>query len=323
METRANHVLIGAFTVAILVLGFLFVLWIGKLRIAREWDYYDIVFNEAVTGLTVGGAVQFNGIQVGEVRKLSLAPKDPSQVIVRIRVGGGTPVKSDTRAKLTFTGLTGVSVIQLTGGSQQSPMLRAENGDEVPRIVADESALQKLLASSEDIIGVVNDMLRQLSRLLNQENLDKVAETIDHVEKLTGSFSKHEGDIDSMIADLSEASKSLKVTLQQSQQVMARLDTLAKSGNDVLNNEAKAAMATARASLESARRLTDNANAMIEQNRGAVSQFSNQGLAQVGPAVTELRAAIRNLRDLSDQLKEDPQSLLRGKKEQAKEHEAR
>ena len=35
---------------------------------------------------------------------------------------------------------------------------------------------------------------------------------------------------------------------------------------------------------------------------------------------TELRAAVRNLRDLSDQLKDDPQSLLRGKKEQVKEH---
>jgi phospholipid/cholesterol/gamma-HCH transport system substrate-binding protein len=323
METRASHVLIGAFTVAILVFAFLFVLWIGKLKIAREWDYYEIVFKEAVTGLTVGGAVQYNGIQVGEVRKLSLAPNNPSEVIALVRVAGSTPVKTDTKAKLSFTGLTGVSVIQLTGGSAHAPMLAPENGNELPRIVADESALQKLMTSSEDIIVLVNDMLRQLSRLLDQENLDKVAATVDHVEKLTASLSKHDGDIDRMIADLSEASKSLKVTLERSEKVMARLDTLAQSGNEMLNNETKAAMATARASLESARRLTDNANAMIEQNRGAVAQFSNQGLAQVGPAVTELRAAIRNLRDLSDQLKEDPQSLLRGKKEQAKEHEAR
>ena len=314
METKANHVIIGAFTVAILVLAFLFVLWIGKLRVAREWDYYEIVFNESVTGLTVGGAVQYNGIQVGEVRKLLLAPENPSQVIAQIRVGGGTPVKADTKAKLTFTGLTGVSLIQLTGGSQDAPMLTAEEGDGMPRIVADESALQKLLASSEDIVGVVNDMLRQLSRLLNQENLDKIAATIDHVEKVTASLSKHDGDIEQMIT-------SLKVTLQRSEQVMLRLDTLAKSSNDVLNNDAKESLAAARASLESVKQFTDNASAMIEQNRGAVAQFSNQGLSQVGPAVTELRAAVRNLRDLSDQLKDDPQSLLKGKKEQVKEHQ--
>jgi phospholipid/cholesterol/gamma-HCH transport system substrate-binding protein len=80
-------------------------------------------------------------------------------------------------------------------------------------------------------------------------------------------------------------------------------------------------MAAARASLESARRFTDSANAVIEQNRDSVAQFSNQGLGQVGPAVVELRAAIRTLRDLSDQIKDDPQSLLRGKKEQTREHE--
>jgi len=257
------------------------------------------------------------------VRKLSLAPDNPSQVIVLVRVNGGTPVKTDTHAKLTFTGLTGVSVIQLSGGSLDAPRLTAQNGSNVPRIVADESALQKLLASGEDIVAVVNDMLRQLSRLLNQENLDKVAATIDHVEKVTGSLSNHGGDIDRMMADLSEASKSLKVTLERAEQVMKRLDTLAQSGNEVLNHEGKATMEAARASLESARKFTDNANAVIEQNRGAVAQFSNQGLGQIGPAVTELRSAVRNLRDLSDQLKDDPQSLLRGKKEQVKEHKDR
>jgi phospholipid/cholesterol/gamma-HCH transport system substrate-binding protein len=321
METRANHVLIGAFTVAILVLGFLFVLWIGKLRIAREWDYYDIVFNEAVTGLTVGGAVQINGIQVGEVRRLSLAPDNPSQVIAHVRVAGGTPVKTDTKAKLTFTGLTGVSVIQLSGGSREAPWLIAKNGEEFPRIEAQESALAKLLASSEDIVVLVNDMLRQLSKLLSQENLDKVAQTIDHVEKVIGRFSAHDADIDQAIKDLVDASKSLKLTLARSEQLMVKLDALATSSDKVVNGEAKEAMAAARASLESARRFTDSANAVIEQNRDSVAQFSNQGLGQVGPAVVELRAAIRTLRDLSDQIKDDPQSLLRGKKEQTREHE--
>jgi phospholipid/cholesterol/gamma-HCH transport system substrate-binding protein len=125
METRASHVLIGAFTLAIFALAFLFVLWIGKLRLAREWDYYDVLFEEAVSGLTVGGAVQYQGIQVGEVRRLSLDPTDPNKVIARVRVAGGTPVKTDTKAKLAITGLTGVSVIQLSGGTRTAPMLSA------------------------------------------------------------------------------------------------------------------------------------------------------------------------------------------------------
>jgi phospholipid/cholesterol/gamma-HCH transport system substrate-binding protein len=61
---------------------------------------------------------------------------------------------------------------------------------------------------------------------------------------------------------------------------------------------------------------------MVEQNRGAIASFSTQGLQQIGPALNDLRATVRTLRDLSDQLKDDPASLVRGRKEQPKERQA-
>src|SRR5579859_895805 len=123
METRASYVLIGAFTLCVFVAAFVFVLWIGKVSLDREWSYYDVVFKEAVTGLSIGGAVQYNGIQVGEVRKLSLDPDDPREVIAHVRLNGDTPVKTDTHARLTLLGLTGVTVIQLSGGSPAAARL--------------------------------------------------------------------------------------------------------------------------------------------------------------------------------------------------------
>ena len=76
-----------------------------------------------MTGLGNGGIVQYNGINVGEVEKLSLDKQDPRKVIARIRLQAGTPVKIDTKAKLAFIGLTGVAEIQLSGGLPQSPRL--------------------------------------------------------------------------------------------------------------------------------------------------------------------------------------------------------
>lgn len=323
METRASHVLIGAFTLGMFVLAFLFVLWIGKLKIAREWDYYDIVFEEAVTGLTVGGAVQYQGIQVGEVRKLSLAPDAPNKVIARVRVAGGTPVKTDTKAKLAITGLTGVAVIQFSGGTAQAPRVTAKNGDEVPVIIADTSALQKLLASSEDIVTIVNDLLLRVSKLLNQENLDKIAATVDHLEKVTGRFAAHDADIDKALADLAAASASIKITLHKVQPLLTKLDALAGKGNTLLDGEARQTLANARDALAAIKRFADNADQMVGENRGAISSFSTQGLQQIGPALNDLRATVRTLRELSDQLKDDPSSLLRGRKEQPREKEAK
>jgi thiol-disulfide isomerase/thioredoxin len=88
-------VLIGAFTLAVAVLAMLFALWAAKTVSDRQWDEYEVVFTEAVTGLTRGGVVQYNGIAVGDVTELKLDAADPSKVVARIRVGGGTPVTVD------------------------------------------------------------------------------------------------------------------------------------------------------------------------------------------------------------------------------------
>ena len=74
METKAHHVLIGAFVLGLGLFGLVFALWIGKVKFAEEYADYDVLFEQSVSGLTVGAAVQFSGIQVGEVRRLKLAP---------------------------------------------------------------------------------------------------------------------------------------------------------------------------------------------------------------------------------------------------------
>jgi phospholipid/cholesterol/gamma-HCH transport system substrate-binding protein len=107
METRAHHILIGLFTVLIVMAGLGFGVWLAKAHSDQEWNYYDIVFNEAVTGLSKGGAVQYNGIRLGDVMQLRLDPEDPRRVLARVRVSGDTPLHKDTHAKLALTGVTG------------------------------------------------------------------------------------------------------------------------------------------------------------------------------------------------------------------------
>ena len=74
METKANYVLIGAFTLGVVAFALLFALWAARWSSQQAWDVYDVVFNEAVTGLSEGGTVQYNGIAVGTVEDLSLMP---------------------------------------------------------------------------------------------------------------------------------------------------------------------------------------------------------------------------------------------------------
>lgn len=322
METRASYILIGAFTLGVLLLAMLFVLWIGKWQLDREWDEYEVVFQEAVTGLSVGGAVQFNGIQVGDVRQLILAPDDPRKVIARIRVVGGTPVTTDTTARLTFQGLTGVAIIQLSGGKPGSPKLVPREGLPRPRIIAEDSAFQKLLASGEDVVGNANTVILQLAKLLDEDNVARISATIESVERITATVADRSDDIGRAIGDLAEASRQLKTTLASAEALVARLDAAAESTRALMDGDAREALAAARASLAEVQRLAANANAVIEDNRGAIDAAAGRGLAQVGPTLVELRATLRELERVAARLDEDPSVLLNGA-ERPKEYRAR
>ena len=305
METRAHHILIGAFTLVAIALGFGFVLWLSQGAGERAKLRYDIEFTEPISGLGVGGTVQFNGIKVGEVAELFLDPKDPKKVVARIEVGPNTPVKVDTRAVLSLQGLTGIALISLTGGSAASAPLLPTRDDPIPKIQADTSALQKLMSSSEDIITNVNDVILRLSKLVRDENIAKLEATLSNAETFSASLAAES-------ANVAEASRALRETLAKTEELVVKLDRVASTTDALLRKDAKQLIASARESLESAKRFSDGAAQMVETNSAAIARFSNQGLSQVGPALAELRATLRNFKQLIDEIEEDPGEFVLG-----------
>lgn len=305
METRAHHVLIGAFTLLVVFAALLFTLWLGKTRAAREYAYYDIVFTEAVTGLSRGGLVQYNGIKIGEVAMLKLDPADPRKVLARIQVAADTPVKQDTRAKLGLLGLTGVAFIQLTGGSPGSPPLVPTPTRPVPVIEADNSALAKLLSSGEDIVTTVNDILNRVRDMLSEDNLERINHTLDHLEQATAAVADERGDIRTLVQQLAQASRQLNTAL-------VKVDGLAQSGQQLLDGDGKATLESARAAMASLDRASANLETLLGQNRGAL-QSGVQGLAQLGPAIVELRESLQSLRRVTSRFEDNPAGYLLGR----------
>src|SRR4249920_1093084 len=304
METRANHVLIGLFTLLVALGAVLFALWAAKYSSEREWSEYDIVFNEAVTGLSNGGVVQYNGINVGEVRKLSLDKRDPNKVIAHVRVESGTPVKIDTKAKLAIVGLaTGIAEIQLSGGSVTSPMLMPKDGQKVATIYAEESSIGKLLNSTEDITATAADVLLRLNKVLSDENVRHINQTLDHLDAVTGSLSDGKGDLRDLLKNVRIASAKLEVTL-------ANVDTTVGHLDQGVVSQLPPLVAKLDKSLSNLEALTRNANNLVGGD--SVSSFSNQGLTQVGPALTELRSLLRDIDRLSTRLESNPAGFVLG-----------
>lgn len=299
METRANHVLIGAFTLGVCILAVLFALWAAKYTTEKSFNEYDIVFQEAVTGLSVGSQVLYSGISVGAVRNLSLVRDDPRKVVARIRLSADTPVKTDTRAKLTLTGLTGTAVIQLTGGSPGSPALQSDDPRQVPTIPSEPSALQNIAATASEIVDRVN-------LLLSDANVERVNRMLEQLEQVTSAVSSEREDIAALIRNARSASEQLEKTLASADRTINNLDEgVIKELPDLV-----AKLDRALGELEAA---STSANAILTDNREAISDFSQEGLGQVAPTLRQLRGLIRELDGLVDRVERNPAGFILGR----------
>jgi phospholipid/cholesterol/gamma-HCH transport system substrate-binding protein len=69
---------------------------------------------------------------------------------------------------------------------------------------------------------------------------------------------------------------------------------------------------SAQTTLEAARTLANNANAVLDANAGALDQLGQQGLPQVAPTLQELRATLAQLQSTLRALDQDPARYLIG-----------
>jgi phospholipid/cholesterol/gamma-HCH transport system substrate-binding protein len=188
METRAPFVVVGAFVLAAIAAVFGFVYWLHNTGGLGPRATYHVQFEGSVPGLLVGAAVLFNGIRVGEVTDLGLAPDNPRRVNATISVSSTTPVRSDTKVGLEFQGLTGVPVIALEGG-----MLLANSG-EVPTLIAEPGAGQGMTQAARDALRRVDSVLA--------ENAEPLKNTIANLQVFSEGLARNTGKLDGIIAGL-------------------------------------------------------------------------------------------------------------------------
>jgi phospholipid/cholesterol/gamma-HCH transport system substrate-binding protein len=299
METKANYVLIGAFTLATAAFLLLFGLWAAKYSSDRDWQEYRVVFTEPVTGLTEGSSVQYNGIAIGTVETLNLDPKDPRRVIALLKLKADTPVKVDTRAKLSITGLTGVPFIQLTGGSPGAQMLARGDRDQIPVIQAESSALQ-------NIADTANRLVSRMDEVLSEENVKRIADTLQNVESMTGAIADQREDLRALIVNARQSSEQLARTLATTNKAVEDIDR-------ELVDKLPGLIAKLDGTLGKLDSAAGGADAILNENRAAIHSFATDGLSQLGPTLGELRSLVRDLRRISDRLQGSPARYTLGR----------
>jgi phospholipid/cholesterol/gamma-HCH transport system substrate-binding protein len=194
MEIRARYILVGLFTLAVIVGGFAFVYWLQNSGGTTKRTSYEVRFANTVSGLLRGSPVLFNGIRVGEVTGLRLIPDNPRAVDATIAIDEFTPVRKDTLVSLEFQGLTGVAAVTLTGGSDNAPAPSAGAGGGLPVLTANEGAGESMSESARRVLA-------RLDKILGDNTAD-VRNIISNLSTFSDALSRNSGKVDGIVAGL-------------------------------------------------------------------------------------------------------------------------
>ena len=304
METKANYVRVGLFTLIVLALSFGFVYWAVFAGSGDSRLPLIVRIDGAVNGLQKGSQVQFNGLPVGSVQQLRLDPNNPGVVIVTTEVDAGLPIKENTLANVGFAGLTGSAFIQLSGGTTDSPsvMQQAAEQGTVPVIRANPSDVTDILATARDIAERANNIIGQFETIVKAvgPSVEMSAKNITHitenVDTFTTSLADNSGQIDNFLASLSQLSQTantvaegLPDAIAQVRGILAAVDP--KAVSTVVQNVAAVS--------DNLREQSGNLGSVVDSVKTAANS-----VGQVGEAISRNTAGIdkflSNLGPISD-----------------------
>ncbi|TMQ11194.1 MAG: MCE family protein [Deltaproteobacteria bacterium] len=279
MASRAQHIRVGLFATATLILLGVVLAVFGGLRLWDDVDRYRIVFDTSVIGLEPGAQVYLNGIKVGTVDDVDVAASDIAKVAVVIKVKHDAPIHTDTRAILQHAGITGLKTIDLRGGTSATPRLAA--GAE---IATGTGSVDKLEAQAQAIVDDAAALVRRAHQLT------------DHLVAVTDSVSAIAEPATRAANELAATSAALRATVDENRAGLRQ------------------SIAAIRGAATGASELFDGQAAQLFTSAGdVVAELRKLLVANEGPlraAVFDLRQASRSFKELARDVRQKPSRLL-------------
>ena len=309
-KTRLGIFLMIATIFFLVMLGFFIV---PKLREAG--DTYFINFRKtSVSGLLLGSAVRYQGVEIGKVTRIQVNRADLDSILVYIKVQKGFPIKRDTKAVLAQALLTGVRSVDLSGGSRDS--VRLESGGEIQM----EHGMWDQVG---DIVTNVATAANSFNNLLSKENRDRITHFLEKVdessEMLSQVLAAKRGKLESTFDNVAKASDEFASVTENLNKISANVSDLSKklaaSSETAIDNISK------RFSDQEMGLLIRDLRAFLDTTSTSFKRIEGSLLAQQD----DLKLAIRNLGDAMDnlsrltrELSEDPTALIRARKDKKK-----
>ena len=278
----------------LLIVIVLAVLWLARAQLSTQYTAYDVFFTGPVSGLREGATVEYNGVPSGRVKEIRIDPKNVEQNRVTVEIESNVVIKQNARANLETNILSGVSYIQIAGGTQDAPILTAEAGSRHPVIRARRSRLASVTARLPQILAKLDETADHLNELLGDDNRRAIGDTLANLRTLS--------------ADLAAEAKP---TLTAAATLLRNLDQ-SYSDPGGLREGLTAGIADFDKLAKNLNETNHQLQLTVQDARPGLRGFSQRTLSDVGELVAEARQLISGVSRLVAGLDRDPSRVLFG-----------
>lgn len=307
METRANHLWVGAITLLLLAALAASIIWIARLNQGAV-NEYDIFYGQSVDGLANGSQVSYAGVPVGQVRQIALSADNPEFVRVRIRVRDEVPIRIGTVATIQAS-FTGVSTILLDGGRADQPLITCETTDcpeDRPVIPPGSGGFGQIVANAPVLLERLATLTEQLNVILGPENQREITSILQNSNRLTSGLADATPEL---IANLQQ----FRTTMEEFNRTLDSVERLTDTTAAFVNEDGRAVSAELRETLASANEAAAALTATLEEVQPAARQMTEGTLPAAEATLRDLRATTRTLRAITERLEaEGVGSLIQG-----------
>ncbi|MFC2150572.1 MlaD family protein [Calditrichota bacterium] len=300
--TRAQRARLGLF---LLISGSILVVILAVVTGAKIFEKRDAYFvryrDVSVSGLEIGAQVKYHGVRVGRVENVYIDPEAVETIVVELSMDHGTPLKDDVKAVINSLSLTGIKIIELTGGSSEA--LQLEVGSEIP---AGESSFQLITGKAEAVSEKLEIVLSNLIAMTSHENQNKLMGLIDNtsliLEDVHGIMSDNRSNLQQTFANVEVASENL-LELSSSDAIRRAFANIDSAAYDIQAAEFGKAVTDLRETLIQAKTTFTHIDLTLLKGRHDILT-----------SLEVLRESLDSFNDFARLISEDPSLLLRGTK---------
>ncbi len=230
METRANYVAVGLFTLLAIVAAFVFLYWTAGGNDQTQTVTLRVRIPGSASGLGRGSAVLFNGVKVGDVRRVYIDVTNPSVAIADTSVDRLTPITSSTRADIGIAGLTGQANIEIKGGApgETNLLQLSELNGTVAEIEADPSPVTNLLQTAQSILSRADNIVTDLETFTAGAQ-QPISQTVKNIEQFSAALGRNAGGVDAFLDNVGKLSETLGGVSGKLSETLGSAEALLKS----------------------------------------------------------------------------------------------